>query len=541
MKLCGARILIECLREQGVDTVFGIPGASVIGIYDELYKAKDIKHVLCAHEQGAAFAADGYARSSGKTGVCIATSGPGATNLITGIASAYMDSVPVVAITGNSPLSLLGKDSFQEVDITGATMPVTKHNYIVKDVSKLAGTIREAFEIASGPRPGPVLIDIPKDIAEAECEYSFNNQKRKSTSDDFFPSDIRKTAELICSAKRPLILAGGGTAISSANKEVMFLAETIDAPVADTLMGKGTCPSFSPRYAGMLGMYGDACANEALSKCDLLIVLGSRFSDRSLSGSAGFAKNARIIQIDIDYAEIDKNVQTDEYILGDIKTVLNKLCSLISTPQEHPAWMQWIKNARKKTMPDEKSHQLSAYKVISAINSVCEDRNTIFTTEVGQHQMWASKYLNLNRPRQLLTSGGLGAMGYGLGAAIGAQIACPDAVVINLAGDGSFRMNMGELSVINERDLPIIEVIFNNGTLGMVHQWQRKLCEGRYSATELPNNIDYMLMAAAFSLDGYRITQPDSAEFIFRTAVQNRRPALIECVIGSDDPADSSI
>ena len=490
MQLTGSQVIIECLKEQGVDTVFGYPGGAILNVYDELYKHPEIKHVLTSHEQGAAHAADGYARSTGKVGVCMATSGPGATNLVTGIATAYMDSVPMVAITCNVGVSLLGKDSFQEIDIAGITTPITKYSFIVKDVTKLADTIRRAFSIARKGRPGPVLVDITKDVTANKVDYTRQEPVLpEPDSSTFSEEDLQTALHMIKKAKKPYIFVGGGAIISGAGEELKEFVEKVDAPVTDTLMGKGAYDGTSDNYTGMLGMHGTKTSNLGVSECDLLIAIGVRFSDRVFGNPKKFAKQAKILQIDIDPVEINKNILVDHSIIGDVKTVLTALNKELDA-QRHPEWISHIAEYQKQYPLTYPKTGLSGPFMISKIYEMAPD--AIMVTEVGQHQMWAAQYFKYSNPRTLLTSGGLGTMGYGLGAAIGAQTANPDRQVINIAGDGCFRMNMNELATAARQKLPLIEVIVNNHVLGMVRQWQTLFYKEHYSATVLVDGVDYV-------------------------------------------------
>jgi acetolactate synthase-1/2/3 large subunit len=535
MQLTGSQIVIECLKEQGVDTVFGYPGGAILNVYDELYKHKDeIHHVLTSHEQGASHAADGYARSTGKVGVCFATSGPGATNLVTGIATAYMDSVPLVAITCNVGVSLLGKDSFQEVDIAGVTMPITKHNFIVKDVESLAKTIRRAFKIAKSGRPGPVLVDIPKDVTGASCEYEKEvPEVVERKTDTITTSDLNAAKELIEKSQKPYIFVGGGAVISDAAQELKEFVEKVDAPVCDSLMGKGAFPGTDERYTGMLGMHGTKTSNLGVSDCDLLIALGTRFSDRVLGNPKKFAQDAKVLHIDVDPAEINKNVVVDQEVIGDLKEVLSRLNEML--PQEnHKDWMATIRGKKERFKTTIPEAGLSGPRAINYIYEKTKG-DAIIVTEVGQHQMWAAQYYPFKRPHQFLTSGGLGTMGYGLGASIGAQIGNPEATVINIAGDGCFRMNMNELATASRNSLPIIEVIMNNHVLGMVRQWQDLFYGKRYSATVLDDGVDYVKLAEALGCKGFRATSMEEFQEAFDQALASKQPAVIDVVIDSDD------
>ena len=535
MQLTGSQIVIECLKEQGVDTVFGYPGGAILNVYDELYKHSDeIHHVLTSHEQGASHAADGYARSTGKVGVCLATSGPGATNLVTGIATAYMDSVPVVAITCNVGVPLLGKDSFQEFDIAGITTPITKHNFIVKDVNKLADVIRRAFRIAQTGRPGPVLVDIPKDVTAATTEFEFQQIPPVARKiDKMTEADLEQAAAMIREAKKPYIFVGGGAVISGASEELAKFANLVDAPVCDSLMGKGAFDGTNDRYSGMLGMHGTKASNYGVSECDLLIAVGVRFSDRVIGDAKRFASNAKILQFDVDPAEINKNIQTDASVIGDIKEILKRVNHLLEQ-QEHTEWMQQIQEFKDKYPLTYKEKGLSGPFVMEEIYRQTKGE-AIIVTEVGQHQMWAAQYYKFAKPRTLLTSGGLGTMGYGLGAAIGAQIANPEKQVINIAGDGCFRMNMNEIATAVRQQLPLIQIVINNEVLGMVHQWQGLFYEKRYSNTILNDGVDFVKLAEAMGATGMRAaTQEEFAEELAK-ALEMKTPVLINCVIDSDD------
>ena len=518
-----------------MDTVFGYPGGAILNVYDELYKHRDeIRHILTSHEQGAAHAADGYARATGKVGVCLATSGPGATNLVTGIATAYMDSIPVVAITCNVGVPLLGKDSFQEIDIAGVTMPITKYSFIVKDVNQLADTIRKAFRIAKMGRPGPVLIDIPKDVTAKKAEYEKENPgvyNREFTHID--EKEVAAAAEMIQASEKPFIFVGGGAILSGASKELKEFVEKTDAPVTDSLMGKGAFPGTDPRYTGMLGMHGTKASNYGVSECDLLVVVGARFSDRVTGNTATFAKNAKILQIDIDPAEMNKNIIIDQGVVGDIKAVLRKLNEVLPQ-QDHAEWMKKIQDYKEKYPLKYHEGVLTGPFVVEEIYRQTKG-DAIITTEVGQHQMWAAQYFKYTKPRTLLTSGGLGTMGYGLGAAIGAKTGCPDKTVINVAGDGCFRMNMNELATAVRHEVPVIEVVINNHVLGMVRQWQDLFYDERYSATVLRDAVDYVKLAEAMGAEGMRATTQEEFREAFAKALASGRPVLIDCMIDCDD------
>ena len=535
MQLTGAEIVIECLKEQGVDTVFGYPGCTILNIYDELYKhAGEIRHVLTSHEQGAAHAADGYARSTGKVGVCMATSGPGATNLVTGIATAHMDSIPVVAITCNVGLPLLGKDSFQEVDIAGVVMPITKHSFIVKDVANLAKTIRRAFIIAKSGRPGPVLVDITKDVTANKTEFTPAIPREvKPSVKDIRKEDLEKAARMIDNAKKPFIFVGGGAVAANAWEEVRTLARTIQAPVTDSLMGKGVFSGEEPNYTGMLGMHGTKASNLGVTKCDLLIAIGARFSDRVIGNARNFARNAKVIHIDVDAAEINKNVLVDCSIVGDAKEVLKELNQMVS-PGEHLEWLEEIQELKAKYPLRYHPEGLTGPAVIEELYKQTNG-DAIITTEVGQHQMWTAQYYKFRSPRAFLSSGGLGTMGYGLGAAIGARMGNPDKVVINVAGDGCFRMNMNELATATRNELPLIEVIINNEVLGMVRQWQTLYYEGRYSNTILRDKVDYVKLAEAMGAVGIRVTKREDLGPAIQKAISLNTTVLIDCVIDRDE------
>ena len=535
MQLTGAEIVIECLKEQGVDTVFGYPGGTILNIYDELYKHSDeIHHVLTSHEQGASHAADGYARATGKVGVCLATSGPGATNLVTGIATAYMDSIPVVAITANVGTSLLGKDSFQEIDIAGVVMPITKHSMIVKDVTKLADTIRRAFTIARSGRPGPVLVDITKDVTALKTEYTYKEP------DEVLPyisemrdCDLEQAVQLINEASKPFIFVGGGAVISGAHEELTKFAHTINAPVTDSLMGKGAFSGEDELYTGMLGMHGTKTSNLGVTKCDLLITVGARFSDRVTGNASKFAKNAKIIQIDVDAAEINKNVRVDCSIIGDVKEVLTELNKMIH-PKNHDAWVAEIEEMKAKYPLRYNPDGLTGPYVIEELYRVTKG-DAIVVTDVGQHQMWAAQYYKFKNPRTLLTSGGLGTMGYGLGAAIGAKMGRPEKIVVNVAGDGCFRMNMNEVATAARNNLPLIEIVINNHVLGMVRQWQTLFYGHRYSNTMLEDKVDFVKFAESMGAVGIRVTKKEEVGPAIEKAIALNTTVVIDCQIDCDD------
>ena len=535
MELTGAQIVIECLKEQKVDTVFGYPGGAILNVYDELYKHSDeIHHVLTSHEQGASHAADGYARSTGKVGVCLATSGPGATNLVTGIATAQMDSVPMVAITCNVTVPLLGKDSFQEVDIAGITMPITKHNFIVKDVTKLADTMRRAFMIAKTGRPGPVLVDIPKDVTGAKCEYTFKEAEPVGrVTKDLTEEALERAVALIEAAKKPYIFVGGGAVISDAAEELADFVSLVDAPACDTLMGKGAFDGTKPAYTGMLGMHGTKASNLGVSECDLLIAVGSRFSDRVLGNPKTCASNAKLLQFDVDPAEINKNVIATAEVIGDIKEILKRINPMLKK-QDHSDWMAHVMDLKEKYPASYCTDGLSGPFVVEEIYRQTKG-DAIMVTEVGQHQMWTAQYYKYAKPHRLLTSGGLGTMGYGLGAAIGAQIGNPDKQVVNVAGDGCFRMNMNEVATAVRENLPLIEVIINNHVLGMVRQWQTLFYDKRYSSTVLNDGVDYVKMAEAMGATGFRATSKEEFTEVFAKALDMKTPVVIDCVINCDD------
>ncbi|WP_294578975.1 biosynthetic-type acetolactate synthase large subunit [uncultured Thomasclavelia sp.] len=535
MKLTGSQVVVECLIEQGVDTVFGYPGGTILNVYDALYEYKDkINHILTSHEQGAAHAADGYARSTGKVGVCMATSGPGATNLVTGIATAYMDSSPVVAITANVGVSLLGRDSFQEIDITGVTMPITKHNFIVKNIKDLAPTIRKAFQIAKEGRPGPVLVDITKDVTAATIDFEPEVpeviEPRKYT---YGNQEINQAIKMIEESEKPYIFVGGGAIISGASAEIKEFAEKIDAPVTDTLMGKGAFDGTRPRYTGMLGMHGTKTSNFGVSRCDLLVVIGARFSDRVTGDTGTFAKNAKIIHIDIDAAEINKNIVVDLGIVGDAKSVLQELNAKLSR-QNHPHWLKEIRDL-KEQYPLTYDHEgLTGPYIIEQIDYLTNSE-AIMCTDVGQHQMWTAQYYKFKRPRQLITSGGAGTMGFGLGAAMGAKLGNPTKTVFNIAGDGCFRMNMNELATLSRYNIPVIQVIMNNHVLGMVRQWQTLFYGKRYSNTILTDKVDFCKVSEGLGCKAIKVSTKDELVPALKEAMEYNGPVVIECIIDQDD------
>ncbi|MBP3877155.1 MAG: biosynthetic-type acetolactate synthase large subunit [Lachnospiraceae bacterium] len=535
MQLTGSQIVVECLKEQHVDTVFGYPGGTILNIYDELYKQQDsIRHILTSHEQGASHAADGYARATGKVGVVLATSGPGATNLVTGIATAYMDSIPLVAITCNVGVSLLGKDSFQEVDIAGITMPVTKYSLIVKDITQLAYQLRRAFRIARSGRPGPVLVDITKDVTAAVCEYTPEEPYHVlPVTDTIREKDLTKAAEMIERSERPVIFVGGGAISSGAYEEVRELAARIQAPVCDSLMGKGAFPGTDPLYMGMLGMHGTKTANNAVHKCDLLIALGCRFSDRDTGKTSMFAHQAKIIHMDIDAAEINKNVIVDASVVGDLKESLTRLLKKIK-PADHSEWIEQVTAYRDEHPLKYDYPRLTGPYVIRKLYEIAGD-NAIITTDVGQHQMWAAQYFSYTKPRTFLTSGGLGTMGYGFGAAMGAKTAFPEKTVVNIGGDGCFRMNMNEVISAVRNGINVIEIVMNNEVLGMVRQWQHLFYGERYSHTVLNDGCDFVKIAEGMGALGIRVEEPEQVEDAIRTAIAAERPVVIDCRIHRDD------
>ncbi|MEW3582683.1 biosynthetic-type acetolactate synthase large subunit [[Clostridium] symbiosum] len=533
--LTGAEIVIECLKEQEVDTVFGYPGGTILNIYDALYKHQnEITHILTSHEQGASHAADGYARATGKVGVCLATSGPGATNLVTGIATANLDSIPMVAITCNVAVNLLGKDSFQEIDILGVTMPITKYNFIVKDVTKLAGVLRRAFTIAKSGRPGPVLVDITKDVTAAECEYEYKKPEEvKRESSDITEEDLEKALGMIRSSKKPFIFVGGGAVAAEASDELHAFAHKIQAPVADSLMGKGAFDGTDELYTGMIGMHGTKTSNFGVAECDLLIVVGARFSDRVVGDASRFASHAKILQLDVDPAEINKNIKTDASVIGDVKVILRRLNARLD-PINHDQWIAHVERLKDMYPLRYNKEVLTGPYIMEKIYEVTKGE-AIITTDVGQHQMWAAQYYKYKRPRQLLTSGGLGTMGYGLGAAIGAKMGCRDKLVINIGGDGCFRMNMNEIATATRYNIPIIQIVFNNHVLGMVRQWQTLFYGMRYSQTNLNDQVAFVKVAEGLGAKAYRITTKEEVEPTLLEAISLNVPVVIDCQIGTDD------
>ncbi len=540
MLLSGSEIIIECLKEQGVDTVFGYPGGTILNVYDELYKhSEEIKHVLTSHEQGAAHAADGYARATGKVGVCMATSGPGATNLVTGIATAYMDSIPLVAITANVGKTLLGKDSFQEIDIAGITMPITKHNFIVKDIKDVASTLRRAFKIAKSGRPGPVLVDFTKDVTDPKNKYEYTKEQPAEIlpiTHTIKEEALDEAVQYICESKKPFIFVGGGAIASECEEELAHFAELTGAPVCDSLMGKGAYDGTKETYTGMLGMHGTKTSNFGVSKCDLLIVIGARFSDRVTGNTNKFASNAKIVQIDIDAAEINKNIRTDASIIGDAKEILKRLNKKLEGAeiQDKSEWMKEIQESMKK-YPLSYSHEgLTAPYIMEQIYDVTKG-DAIITTEVGQHQMWAAQFYKYKEGRQLITSGGLGTMGYGLGASLGAKLGRPDKTVLNIAGDGCFRMNMNEIATAARYNIPIIQVVINNHVLGMVRQWQTLFYGQRYSNTTLRDGVDFVKLAESLGAKGIRVTKKEEVADALKEAISLNAPVVIDCQIDSDD------
>lgn len=535
MKLNGSEIIVECLKEQNVDTIFGYPGGAILNVYDALYKHSDeITHILTSHEQGASHAADGYARATGKVGVCFATSGPGATNLVTGIATAYMDSIPVVAITCNVTVPLLGKDSFQEIDIAGVTMPITKHNFIVKDVTKLADVIRAAFRIAKEGRPGPVLIDVTKDVTAAECDYIKETPKTiERQTDTIKEEDVERAVEMIKASKRPCVFVGGGVIASDASDELARFVKKIDAPVADSLMGKGAFDGTDPHYTGMLGMHGTKTSNFGVSECDLLIAIGARFSDRVTGNANKFAKNAKILHFDIDAAEINKNIHSDASVVGDALEILKRVNAKLEQQDRHE-WLEHIHDYEKQYPMAYRKDCLNGPLIMEKIYELTKGE-AIISTDVGQHQMWAAQHYKYKKPRTLLTSGGLGTMGYGLGAAIGAKVGCKDKTVINIAGDGCFRMNMNEVATATRYNIPVIEIIFNNHVLGMVRQWQDLFYGKRYSATVLDDCVDFVKVSEGMGAKGYRVQTIEEFEAALKDAMALNIPCVIDCLIDRED------
>lgn len=535
MKLNGSEIIVECLKEQNVDTIFGYPGGAILNVYDALYKHSDeITHILTSHEQGASHAADGYARATGKVGVCFATSGPGATNLVTGIATAYMDSIPVVAITCNVTVPLLGKDSFQEIDIAGVTMPITKHNFIVKDVTKLADVIRAAFRIAKEGRPGPVLIDVTKDVTAAECDYIKETPKTiERQTDTIKEEDVERAVEMIKASKRPYVFVGGGVIASDASDELARFVKKIDAPVADSLMGKGAFDGTDPHYTGMLGMHGTKTSNFGVSECDLLIAIGARFSDRVTGNANKFAKNAKILHFDIDAAEINKNIHSDASVVGDALEILKRVNAKLEQQDRHE-WLEHIHDYEKQYPMAYRKDCLNGPLIMEKIYELTKGE-AIISTDVGQHQMWAAQHYKYKKPRTLLTSGGLGTMGYGLGAAIGAKVGCKDKTVINIAGDGCFRMNMNEVATATRYNIPVIEIIFNNHVLGMVRQWQDLFYGKRYSATVLDDCVDFVKVSEGMGAKGYRVQTIEEFEAALKDAMALNIPCVIDCLIDRED------
>ena len=535
MQLTGSEIIIECLKEQGVDTVFGYPGGTILNVYDALYKHSDeIHHVLTSHEQGASHAADGYARATGKVGVCMATSGPGATNLVTGIATAHMDSIPMVAITANVATGLLGRDSFQEIDIAGVVMPITKYSMIVKDIHDLAPAIRRAFTIAQSGRPGPVLVDVTKDVTAAVAEYTYQEPTPIAPyTAEMLESDLNQAAKLISEAEKPYIFVGGGAITSGAAEELRKFAHTINSPVTDSLMGKGAFSGEDELYTGMLGIHGTKTSNLGVTKCDLLITVGARFSDRVTGNTAKFAQNAKIIQIDVDAAEINKNIKVDCSIIGDVKEVLKELNKKIH-PKNHDAWVKEVEDMKAKYPLKYNQEGLTGPYVIEELYRVTKG-DAIVVTDVGQHQMWAAQYYKYKEPRTLLTSGGLGTMGYGLGAAIGAKFGRPDKVVVNIAGDGCFRMNMNEVATAARNNLPLVEIVINNHVLGMVRQWQTLFYDHRYSSTILDDKVDFVKFAESMGAVGIRVTKKEEVGPAIEKAIALNTTVVLDCQIDCDD------
>ncbi len=540
MQLTGAEIIIECLKEQGVDTVFGYPGGAILNVYDALYKHRnEIRHILTSHEQGAAHAADGYARATGKVGVCMATSGPGATNLVTGIATAYIDSVPMVAITCNVTLPLLGKDSFQEVDIAGITTPITKHNFIVKDVKNLAQTIRRAFLIAKRGRPGPVLVDVPKDVTANKTDYKkARPEKILPYTDTITEEDMKGALHMLLRAKKPVLFVGGGAVISGASEELLELSELLDCPVCDTLMGKGAFPGTHPRYTGMLGMHGTKASNLSVSECDLLIAAGTRFSDRVLGNPKTFAHHAKVLHLEVDPAEVNKNVRVDGAVIGDLKEILKRINAALKEQKsqipDHSEWNRFVRDLSEQNPLTFPEAGLSGPFMVQKVYEMTKG-DALICTEVGQHQMWAAQFFLFDRPRQLISSGGLGTMGYGLGAAIGAKTGSPEKTVINFAGDGCFRMNVNELMTAARNNLHVIEIIVNNHVLGMVRQWQTLFYEKHYSATVLDDGADYVKIAEGCGAKGFRVKTREEFIDAFSKALAEDGPVVLDCIVDCDD------
>lgn len=537
MLLTGAQITIETLIEQGCKVLFGYPGGQVIDLYDALYEREDrIKHVLTAHEQGACHAADGYARASGQVGVVMATSGPGATNLVTGIATAYLDSIPLVAITGNVPNSLIGRDSFQEVDITGITLPITKHNFIVKNIEDLADTIREAFKIAKSGRPGPVLVDIPKDVQQSKFEYTPHEVVEKIEQRSAKEYKIEKAAKMLMEANRPYIYVGGGAITADATEKIIQLANTIDAVIGSTLMGLSVIPGNNERFLGMEGMHGDYASSIAQDEADLILTIGARFSDRATGNVSKYATKAKIIHIDIDRAEVDKNVSVDLGVGGDFKQALNEILKLVK-PKENIEWQNRIKELKEfskksidQNMPKD---ELNPYTLIKEVSKHTSD-DTKIVTDVGQHQMWVAQYYEFKKPRTFITSGGLGTMGFGLGAAIGSAMYTNERTVL-FTGDGSFGMNLNELATVATQNLPIVIILMNNGVLGMVRQWQNLFFDKHYSQTVLERKTDFVKLAEAFGIKGYRISDVSQMKDVIDQAFKEKGPVLVDCYIDKDE------
>lgn len=535
MLLNGSEIIMECLLEQGVDTVFGYPGGAILNVYDQLYKYSDrIRHILTSHEQGASHAADGYARSTGKVGVCMATSGPGATNMVTGIATAYMDSIPMVMITCNVGNAVLGKDSFQEVDTAGIMMPIAKYSVLVKKVENLAPTLRRAFALAKGGRPGPVVVDITKDVTAAMCEYTpVVPEPVLPLIDEMTEADLETAAAMIRAAKKPFIFAGGGIIAAEASEELKEFQAKIDAPVTLSLVGQGAFDEMHPAYTGMLGMHGTKTSNLGVQNCDLLIGLGVRFSDRCTGSTSTFASKAKILHIDVDPAEINKNIRTDASVIGDLKVVLQELNRRLEDTK-HEAWMEYIHSLKERYPLRYRHNTMTGPAVIEKIDELTKGR-AIVVTDVGQHQMWSAQYYTYTAPRTFLSSGGLGTMGYGLGAAIGAQVGNPDRVVVNFTGDGCFRMNMNELATVSRNELPLITVIINNHVLGMVRQWQNLFYGQRYSHTILQDKVDFAKVSEALGVRGVRAMNLEELEAAVKEALETRTAVVVDCWIDCDD------